>query len=286
MRLPDYLKRGIIDTDKTKNVRALLKKHALHTICESGRCPNKAECYAHNTASFLIMGDICTRNCRYCNVKTGRPLALDIDEPKKLAEMIGELGLKYVVVTSVTRDDIQDGGAAHFAETIRCIKSINNNIKVEVLVPDFKGDKKSVETVLAANPDVFNHNIEVVPALYKTARPQGKFERAIEILSYAKSLRPDIPTKTGLMIGLGETLDEILETLRTLVKIDCDIVTIGQYLQPSKEHLPVAKYYSLKEYEALTKEALKIGIKAPIFAPLVRSSYNAALAHEKIENRI
>lgn len=281
MRLPEYLKRGIIDTDKTKTVRALLKKHALHTICESGRCPNKAECYAHNTASFLIMGDVCTRNCRYCNVKTGRPLSLDNDEPQKLAETIRDLNLKYAVITSVTRDDLPDGGAEHFAKTILAIKNISPEIKVEVLVPDFKGDKNSVDTVLEAKPDVFNHNIEVVPSLYKLARPKGDFERALDILTYAKKAHPEIPIKTGMMIGLGESEEEILAVLKRLKSIDCDIVTIGQYLQPSKAHLEVKKYYKLFEYEDLTQKALKIGIKAPIFAPLVRSSYHASLALEK-----
>ena len=275
MRLPEYLKRGIINTDKTKTARALLKKHCLHTICESGRCPNKAECYAKNTASFLIMGDICTRNCRYCNVQTGRPLPLDENEPEKLAQTIKDLGLKYAVITSVTRDDLPDGGAGHFAKTIQSIKNIDSAIKVEVLVPDFKGDKKAVEVVLNAKPDVFNHNIEVVPSLYKTARPQGSFERAINVLTYAKQTHPEIPIKTGMMIGLGEKWEEITDVLKLLKSIDCDIVTIGQYLQPSKAHLPVVKYYSLEEYDELTKIAKEIGIKSPVFSPLVRSSYNA-----------
>ena len=278
MRLPEYLKRGIIDTDKTKTVRALLKKHCLHTICESGRCPNKAECYAKNTASFLIMGDICTRNCRYCNVKTGRPLSLDEKEPEKLAETIKDLGLKYAVITSVTRDDLSDGGASHFAKTIRAIKKTDPAIQVEVLVPDFRGDKKAIDTVLEAKPDVFNHNIEVVPSLYKKARPQGAFERAVGVLTYAKQTHPEIPIKTGLMIGLGEKWEEIIDVLKLLKSIDCDIVTIGQYLQPSKNHLPVEKYYSLEEYDELTKIAKEIGIKSPVFSPLVRSSYNASEA--------
>ncbi len=285
MRLPEYLKRGIIDTDKTKKVRALLKEHCLHTICESGRCPNKAECYSHNTASFLIMGDTCTRNCRYCNVKTGNPLPIDENEPEKLAKTIKALGLRYAVITSVTRDDLPDGGAEHFARTIRAIKEIDSEIKVEVLVPDFKGDKASMDTVLNAKPDVFNHNIEVVPSLYKAARPQGSFERALEVLAYAKESSPKIPVKTGMMVGLGESEEEILDTLKTLKEIDCDIVTIGQYLQPSKEHLEVQKYYALEEYEYLTAKAKEIGIKAPIFAPLVRSSYNAGLALDEVTDR-
>lgn len=281
-RLPDYLRRGIIDTDKTKTVRKLLKEHNLHTICESGRCPNKAECYAHNTASFMIMGDICTRNCRYCNVSTGKPLSLDENEPENLAKTIEALGLKYAVITSVTRDDLPDGGAEHFALTIKAIKNISKDIKVEVLVPDFKGEKSAIDVVLAANPDVFNHNIEVVPSLYRQARPQGDFQRAIEVLTYAKKSHPEIPTKTGLMIGLGETEEELLNVFKLLVEIDCDIVTIGQYLQPTKEHLPVKKYYKLDEYDYLTQKAKEIGIKAPVFAPLVRSSYHASVALEKV----
>lgn len=282
MRLPDYLKRGIIDTDKTKSVRKLLKEHNLHTICEAGRCPNKAECYAHNTASFLIMGNICTRNCRYCNVTTGKPLPLDDNEPKNLAKTIDALGLKYAVITSVTRDDLPDGGANHFAKTIKEIKNISSDIKVEVLVPDFKGNKDAIDMVLEAKPDVFNHNIEVVPSLYKIARPQGNFQRAIDVLTYAKKSHPDIPTKTGLMIGLGETEEELFDVFKLLVDINCDIVTIGQYLQPTKEHLEVKKYYKLEEYDYLTKKAKEIGIKAPIFAPLVRSSYNASIALKQL----
>lgn len=286
MRLPDYLKRGIVDTEKTKKVRALLKQYCLHTICESGRCPNKAECYSHNTASFLIMGDVCTRNCRYCNVKTGKPLQIDENEPQKLAETIKALDLKYAVITSVTRDDLQDGGAEHFAKTIKAIKNLVCNIKVEVLVPDFKGDKDAVDKVLSAEPDVFNHNIEVVPSLYKIARPQGSFQRAIDVLSYAKRQRPNMPIKTGMMIGLGETKQEIIEVLEKLNSIGCDIVTIGQYMQPSKAHMEVKKYYTLQEYDELRDIAKKIGIKAPVFAPLVRSSYNACLALEQLENGI
>ncbi len=282
MRLPDYLKRGIINTDKTKKVRALLKEHGLHTICEAGRCPNKAECYSCNTASFLIMGDICTRNCRYCNVQTGKPSALDSNEPQKLALTIKALGLKYAVITSVTRDDLKDGGAEHFAKTINAIKNLCNDVKVEVLVPDFKGDKVAIDKVVGAKPDVFNHNIEVVPSLYPKARPQGSFERAMDILYYVKNTYPNIVTKTGLMLGLGERKEEILEVLKKLKAVDCDIVTIGQYMQPSKEHLEVQKYYKPEEYEDLIQEAKNIGIKVPIFAPLVRSSYQANLALKTI----
>lgn len=274
MRLPEYLKRGIIDTDKTKAVRGLLRQYGLHTICEAGKCPNKAECYAKNTASFLIMGDTCTRNCRFCNVKTGKCTPLDLNEPKNLAKTIKALGLKYAVITSVTRDDLPDGGAGHFAKTIEEIKKLDATIQVEVLVPDFKGDKSAIDIVIEAKPDVFNHNIETVPGLYSIARPQAVFERSINVLKYVKE-NSDIPIKTGIMVGLGETKEEIIELLRFLHAIDCDIVTIGQYLQPTKEHLAVAKYYKPDEYKELTQIAKEIGIKSPVFSPLVRSSYNA-----------
>ena len=203
---------------------------------------------------------------------------LDKNEPEKLAETIKALELKYAVITSVTRDDLPDGGAEHFAQTIRAIKKLDNSVKIEVLTPDFKGNFESANIVLKAKPDVFNHNIEVVPSLYKQARPQGSFERAISLLKYAKENYPNIPIKTGMMIGLGETEEEILSVLKLLKSIDCDIVTIGQYLQPTKNHLPVKKYYLPEEYENLTKKAKDIGIKAPIFGPLVRSSYQADIA--------
>ena len=212
-RLPDYLKRPIIDTEKTKTVRHILKNKCLNTVCEGARCPNKSECYSRNTATFLIMGNVCTRNCRYCNISTARPQPLDLDEPKHIAEAIAELGLKYAVITSVTRDDLPDGGAEHFAKCIKEIrgvnKGVNKDIKIEILTPDFKGDKKALNTIIEAHPDVFNHNIETVKSLFKTARPQGNYEISLDVLKYVKE-NSDIVTKSGLMVGLSEKWEEII----------------------------------------------------------------------------
>ena len=275
-RLPDYLKRPIIDTEKTKTVRKILKTKCLNTVCEGARCPNKSECYSRNTATFLIMGNICTRNCRYCNIGTARPEPLDLDEPKHVAEAVKELGLKYAVITSVTRDDLPDGGAEHFKNCIDEIRKICD-AKIEILTPDFKGNIESLNTIIQAHPEVFNHNIETVKSLFKTARPQGNYKHSIEVLKYIKE-NSDIITKSGLMVGLGEGIDEIEETLVDLKIAGVDIVTIGQYIQPSKAHLPVAKYYTLEEFEDLRKLAEKVGITNYQIDPLVRSSYKAVIS--------
>lgn len=278
-RLPEYLKRPIIDTEKTKNVRQILKTNCLNTVCESARCPNKNECYQKNTATFLIMGNVCTRNCRFCNITCEKPQPLDQNEPQNIAKAVKELGLKYAVITSVTRDDLPDGGAEHFKKCVEEIRSrikceMTNCVKIEILTPDFKGNKNALDTIIKAVPDVFNHNIETVPRLYKTARPQAIYQRSLDVLKYVKE-NSTILTKTGIMVGLGETFDEIEQTLIDLRNINCDIVTIGQYIQPSKAHLPVEKYYNLEEFEQLKALAEKIGIKNYQFGPLVRSSYKA-----------
>lgn len=273
-RLPKYLKRGIVDSEKTKLVRQLLKNYNLNTVCDSARCPNKCECYSKNTATFLIMGNRCTRNCRFCNIESGNIPPLDTEEPVKIAKAVKELGLKYAVITSVTRDDLTDGGASHFAEVIRQIRLIDGNIKIEVLTPDFKGNTNSIDTVINAKPDVFNHNIETVPSLYKKARPQADYIRSLNFLKYIKE-NSNIITKTGLMTGLGETKDELIQTFKDLAEIKCDIVTLGQYIAPTKQHLPVIKYYEPKEYEELALIAKKLGIKHTSFSPLTRSSYKA-----------
>ena len=277
-RLPEYLKRPIIDTDKTRTVRKILKTKCLNTVCENARCPNKNECYTKNTATFLIMGNVCTRNCRYCNIGCAKPEPLDKNEPEHVAEAIQALGLKYAVITSVTRDDLSDGGAGHFAECITEIRKLMPDVKVEILTPDFKGDINSLDTIIKANPEVFNHNIETVQRLFKTARPQAIYTRSLEVLKYVKE-NSNITTKSGLMVGLGESFEEIEQTLNDLCKVGCDIVTIGQYIQPSKEHLPVEKYYTLEEFEELKKLAEKCGINHYQIGPLVRSSYNAAELH-------
>ncbi len=272
-RLPEYLKRPIIDTEKTKTVRKILKTKCLNTVCEGARCPNKNECYTRNTATFLIMGNVCTRNCRYCNISTARPEPLDTEEPIHLAEAVKELGLKYAVITSVTRDDLPDGGAEHFKNCIEEIRKICD-AKVEILTPDFRQGKNCLDTIIKAHPDVFNHNIETVKKLFKTARPQGNYDLSINVLKYIKE-NSDIITKSGLMVGLGENVDEIEETLVDLKNAEVDIVTIGQYIQPSKAHLEVAKYYTLDEFEELKNIAKKVGIKNYQIGPLVRSSYQA-----------
>lgn len=274
-RLPDYLKRPIIDTDKTRTVRRILKTKCLNTVCENARCPNKNECYTKNTATFLIMGNNCTRNCRYCNITCSRPEPLDLNEPFHVAEAVKNLGLKYAVITSVTRDDLPDGGAEHFANCIYEIRKISPDVKIEILTPDFKGNKDSLNTIIKAHPNVFNHNIETVRNVFKTARPQGDYDCSLEVLKYIKD-NSDIITKSGLMIGLGEILEDIEQTLIDLKNVGCDILTIGQYIQPSKAHLEVSKYYTPDEYENLKQLAEKVGIKHYQIGPLVRSSYRAS----------
>lgn len=274
-RLPEYLKRPIIDTDKTRTVRKILKTKCLNTVCENARCPNKNECYTKNTATFLIMGNNCTRNCRYCNITCNKPEPLDLLEPQHVAEAVKDLGLKYSVITSVTRDDLQDGGAEHFANCIQEIRKLSPETKIEILTPDFKGKEDSLNTIIKANPNVFNHNIETVRAIFKTARPQGDYDCSLKVLKYIKD-NSNIITKSGFMIGLGETIDQIKETLMDLHNVGCDIVTIGQYIQPSKEHLNVEKYYTLDEYEQLKEIAKEVEIKHYQIGPLVRSSYRAS----------
>lgn len=282
-RLPEYLKRPIIDTDKTKKVRHILRDKHLNTVCEGARCPNKNECYQHNTATFLIMGNNCTRNCKYCNISTAKPEPLDFNEPRHIAEAIKELELDYTVITSVTRDDLPDGGAEHFANCIYEIKKLSPNIKIEILTPDFRSkksrkefNKESLDIIINAKPDVFNHNIETARAVFDNARPLGNYDLSLSVLKYMKD-NSDIPTKSGLMVGLGETIEQIEETFKDLKNVGCDILTVGQYIQPSKQHLEVDKFYSLKEFEELKDLAKTVGFKKYQIGPLVRSSYHAKL---------
>ena len=274
-RLPEYLKRPIIDTDTTRNVRRILKQNCLNTVCENARCPNKNECYTKNTATFLIMGNVCTRNCRYCNISCQKPEPLDLAEPKHIANAVKDLNLKYAVITSVTRDDLPDGGAQHFANCIYEIRKLTPDVKIEILTPDFKNNKEALDIIIEAHPNVFNHNIETVKSLFKTARPQGNYDNSLAVLKYIKE-NSNIETKSGMMIGLGETIEQIRETMEDLHAVNCDILTIGQYIQPSKEHLPVAKYYKPEEYNELRQLATSVGITRHQIGPLVRSSYNAA----------
>ena len=274
-RLPDYLKRGIVDTEKTKLVRAILKQGCLNTVCEAARCPNKAECYAKNTATFLILGNICTRNCRFCNISGGTPAPPDRTEPSKVALAIKELGLKYAVITSVTRDDLPLQGADMFAQVIFETKKLVTDIKIEVLTPDFEGIEDLIDIVVDAKPDVFNHNIETVQRLYPQARPLARYERSLNFLKHIKERNPKMITKSGLMVGLGETFDELQQTFNDLHSAGCDIVTVGQYMQPSKKHLEVEKYYTQQDFDMVSELCRNAGIKHVVASGLVRSSYRA-----------
>ena len=281
-RLPDYLKRGIIDTDKTRLVRSILKDKCLNTVCEEARCPNKAECYAKNTATFLILGNICTRNCRFCNISGGKPEPLDRSEPLKVARAIKELELKYAVITSVTRDDLPLQGADIFALVIEETRKLVPDIKIEVLTPDFEGVEDLIDIVVDATPDVFNHNVETVKRLYPKARPLANYERSVSFLKHIKERNKKMITKTGLMVGLGETFDELYETFNDLKSVNCDIVTVGQYMQPSKKHLEVEKYYTKEDFKTVEELAHKAGIEHIVASGLVRSSYRAFETFESI----
>ena len=275
LRKPDWLKRRLPTGETFNEVRELIEAGKLHTVCQEAKCPNIWECYSHRTATFLILGERCTRNCRFCSVAAGLPEPLDLDEPGRVAEAVERMGLKYAVVTSVTRDDLPDGGAAHFAATIGEIRRRVPEAEIEVLIPDFQGDRAALETVLRARPDVLNHNIETVPRLYSRVRPQADYRRSIELLRRAEEFAPLIPTKSGLMLGLGERPEEVRQTLRDLRLAGCRILTLGQYLQPSPEHLPVDGYVPPEDFENWRRAALGMGFSEVASAPFVRSSYHA-----------
>ncbi len=255
--------------------RATVKALGLHTVCEEARCPNIGECWGHRTATFMLLGDTCTRNCAFCAVSHGRPLTVDRDEPRRVAEAVAALRLRHVVVTSVNRDDLSDGGSSHFAATALAIKERVVAIRVEVLVPDFQGDLEAVRTVVASPIDIFNHNIETVPRLYKRVRPGARYERSLALLAEARRARPGCLTKAGLMLGLGEGTDEIRRVFSDLREVDCDILTLGQYLRPSAAHLPVERYVTPDEFAVLRHDALSAGFQHVESGPLVRSSYHA-----------
>lgn len=278
---PDWLKVRAPGSPNYLRLRGLMRDLNLHTVCEEARCPNIGECWHHGTATFMILGDVCTRACGYCNVAHGTPGALDPQEPAKLAHAVDLLELSYVVVTSVDRDDLPDFGAGVFAASIRDIKARRPGCRVEVLIPDFQGQETPLRTVLDASPDILNHNIETVPRLYRAARPGGRYTRALELLERARAYRPDVPTKTGLMVGLGESTDEVVDVLRDLRRVDCQILTIGQYLRPSPAHLPMSRYYEPQEFDTLKRTALDLGFGHVESGPLVRSSYHA---HEQADH--
>ncbi|AMA71973.1 MULTISPECIES: lipoyl synthase [Aneurinibacillus] len=280
-RKPEWLKIKLNTGENFKELKRMMRGKTLHTVCEEARCPNIYECWANRTATFMILGDLCTRACRFCAVKTGLPTELDLAEPERVAEATEQMGLRHVVVTSVARDDLKDGGASIFAETIKAIRKRMPLCSVEVLIPDFLGNWDALKVVMDARPDILNHNIETVERLSDRVRSKAKYNRTLELLAKAKEFQPDIPTKSSIMIGVGETMEEILKTMDDLRRVDVDILTIGQYLQPTPKHLPVKKFYHPDEFAQLKDEGMKRGFKHVESGPLVRSSYHA---HEQVES--
>ena len=274
-RHPDWLKVRIGGGENYSKVKTLLRSAKLHTICEEAKCPNIAECFGNGTAVFLVLGNICTRDCRYCNVTHGMPSPVNRNEPRDIAESVKTLGLKYVVITSVARDDLKDGGASVFNETVQEIRRVNDACKIEVLIPDFRGDETAIQKIIDVAPDVINHNIEVVEELFPQIRPQGNYQRSLEVLKTIKTKERRIPTKSGFMVGLGEKTEQILTTMHDLRNVDVDFLTIGQYLQPTRNHAAVKKYYLPDEFIELKNAALKLGFLHVESGPLVRSSYHA-----------
>ncbi len=272
---PRWLKRPLPVGPTYEKVRAMLRQGLLHTVCQEAKCPNMWECFSRKTATFLILGSQCTRNCRFCSITHGAPAPVDPDEPARVARAARDLGLTYVVVTSVTRDDLPDGGASVFARTITEIRKEIPGAGVEVLIPDFKGNRRALNFVLAAGPNVLNHNVETVPRLYEMVRPGADYRRSLGLLTRAACDYPDIPVKSGIMLGLGETSEEIERTLEEIHATGCQILTIGQYLQPTRQHLPVARYVTPEEFDHWRTRGLEIGFKEVYSAPLVRSSYHA-----------
>jgi lipoic acid synthetase len=279
-RKPDWLKINLKTDENFKEIKSMMRSKTLHTVCEEAKCPNIHECWANRTATFMILGDICTRACRFCAVKTGLPTELDLEEPERVADAALQMGLRHCVVTSVARDDLADGGAMIFAETIKAIRRKMPMCTVEVLIPDFLGREESLATVLEAKPDILNHNMETVERMSDRVRSKAKYRRSLELLERSKRIAPNIPTKSSVMIGVGEEWDELLQTMEDLRAVGCDIMTIGQYLQPSTIHLAVAKYYTPEQFGMLKEEGMKRGFKHVESGPLVRSSYHA---HEQVQ---
>jgi len=274
-RKPTWLKVPFPGGAQYLRVKGLLRSSGLHTVCEEARCPNVGECFQNGTATFLILGDVCTRACAFCAVSSGRPAALDAAEPLKVARAASRLGLRHAVVTSVTRDDLPDGGASVFAATIRAIRRLSPGTSVEVLIPDFQGSHDALAAVMAARPDVLNHNIETVPRLYRAVRPKAVYSRSLELLARAGEMDGEVTTKSGLMVGLGEGHEELLAAMADLVGAGCQVLTIGQYLQPTPRHLPVVRYYHPDEFADLAREGRRLGFRHVESGPLVRSSYHA-----------
>jgi lipoyl synthase len=278
---PTWLRAKAPSGDNFHNLKKLARGLGLHTVCESAQCPNIGECWNHKTATFMLLGDICTRRCGFCAVPKGRPEPIDWDEPRRVAEAVAALGLKHAVVTSVNRDDDNIGGAKVFAETIREIRELTPDCRIEVLIPDFQGIDEALKIVLDANPDVLNHNTETVPRLYRVVRSGARYERTLTLLTNAKKFSPGVVTKSGVMVGLGESSEELVEVFRDLGSRGVDILTVGQYLRPSKDHLPIARFYAPEEFDYLKDQALRFGFRHVESGPMVRSSYHA---HEQAES--
>jgi lipoic acid synthetase len=276
VRRPDWIRVRAPDGESYQEIRQLMRSKSLHTVCEEARCPNMGECWGRNgTATFLILGDVCTRSCRFCDVKTGRPAPLDWDEPERVAQAVQAMNLRHVVITSVNRDEREDGGAPIFAGCIRCIRELQPGCSIEVLVPDFRGNEAALRVVMDARPDILNHNVETVRRLFRQVQPQDRYEWAEATLRNAKNLDPQVVTKSGIMVGLGETFDEVVATMADLRDWEVDILTVGQYLQPSRQHIPISRYYTPAEFEELKAIGYGMGFGWVESAPLVRSSYNA-----------
>ncbi|MGB7575719.1 MAG: lipoyl synthase [Thermodesulfobacteriota bacterium] len=283
LRKPPWLKKRIPPFQDLQKVKSILSETDLHTVCQEARCPNLGECFSRGTATFLIMGRVCTRGCGFCAVERDAPAPPDEAEPERVAQAVQKMGIHYVVITSVTRDDLADGGASSFAETIRAIRALNPKINIEVLIPDFKGDPRSLKVVLEECPEVLNHNIETISRLYPRVRPLADYKRSLNLLKRSKEDCPHIPTKSGFMLGLGETQEEVLELLRDLREVGCDFLTIGQYLQPRQDRLPVVRFIPPEEFEEYKRKGEEMGFRAVASGPFVRSSFHASELFEAIE---
>lgn len=283
-RLPPWLKRQVGRGENVQSVKRILRGNDLHTVCEEARCPNLGECFEQKRATFLILGDYCTRGCSFCSVKEGRPLLPDPDEPQKVAAAAAKMGIKYVVITSVTRDDLPDGGSNQFAETINAVRQILKNASIEVLTPDFGGHIEAINAVCEAGPDVYNHNVETVPSLYSKVRPQAEYERSLDLLRHVKKHYPSITTKSGLMLGFGEKKEEVISLLKDLKSVNCDLVTVGQYMRPTKNNMEVVEYVRPEVFQELEQIGKEMGFSGIYSGPLVRSSFNAEEFRLSIDN--
>jgi len=273
--IPPWIRTRVVEGENFKELKQLVNARRLHTVCEEAKCPNIFDCWSRRTATFMILGDVCTRACRFCAVTSGRPVELDIGEPLRVSESVAQLGLRHAVITSVDRDDLADGGAGMFARTIKAIRRRSPATTIEVLTPDFQGDLAAVQTVVEARPDIFNHNTETVPRLYARIRPKAVYANSLALLQHVKRLAPEMVTKSGLMVGLGETEDELLDVFRNMRAHDIDVITVGQYLRPSKKHADVARYYRPEEFVQLKQQAMEMGFAHVEAGPMVRSSYHA-----------